>query len=133
MYDLLSEEQYQDAIDNYGEDSFRAGIGAEAIKELLGEINTKELADSIRDELEASGLVETLGGLNQSYVPLVDEVGEGESLILVLLRDTDHKPEVRLRQSLQRFLVAVTDALCKFYLFLTRDHLFFAYFLKVLF
>lgn len=35
MYEMLSEEQYQEAIDEYGEDSFRAGIGAEAIKKPL--------------------------------------------------------------------------------------------------
>ena len=33
---LLTEEEYIDAQDEYGEESFRAGIGAEALKELLG-------------------------------------------------------------------------------------------------
>ncbi len=33
---LLTEEEYVDAQDEYGEESFRAGIGAEALKELLG-------------------------------------------------------------------------------------------------
>ena len=37
--ELLSEEQYQEAIDEYGEDSFRAGIGAEALKEILSQID----------------------------------------------------------------------------------------------
>ena len=33
---LLSEEEYMDAQDEYGmEENFRAGIGAEAIKEML--------------------------------------------------------------------------------------------------
>ena len=31
---LLTEDEYQDAIDQYGEDSFRAGIGAEALREI---------------------------------------------------------------------------------------------------
>ncbi len=52
MYDLLSEEQYQDAIDNYGEDSFRAGIGAEAIKEILASIDLEEVRKEIRAELK---------------------------------------------------------------------------------
>ena len=52
MYDLLSEEQYQDAIDNYGEDSFRAGIGAEAIKEILASIDLEEERKNIRAELK---------------------------------------------------------------------------------
>ena len=52
MYDLLSEEQYQDAIDTYGEDSFRAGIGAEAIKEILAAIDLEEERKNIRAELK---------------------------------------------------------------------------------
>lgn len=36
---LLSEEEYQDAVDKYGEDLFRAGIGAEALREILSNID----------------------------------------------------------------------------------------------
>ena len=32
---ILTEEEYQDALDEYGEDAFLAGMGAEAIRELL--------------------------------------------------------------------------------------------------
>ena len=35
MHQLLTEDEYQDAIDRYGEDAFRAGIGAEALREIL--------------------------------------------------------------------------------------------------
>ncbi len=52
---LLSEEEYEDFIMENEESQLKVGIGAEAIKELLSEINTKELADSIREEL-ASGV-----------------------------------------------------------------------------
>ena len=52
MYEMLSEEQYQEAVDEYGEDSFRAGIGAEAIKEILASINLEEERKSIRAELK---------------------------------------------------------------------------------
>ena len=37
--ELLSEEQYQMAVEEYGEDSFRAGIGAEALREILSQID----------------------------------------------------------------------------------------------
>ncbi len=50
--ELLSEEQYQEAIDEYGEDSFRAGIGAEALKEILAAIDLEGERDSIREELK---------------------------------------------------------------------------------
>ena len=38
----MSEEEYLNAQDEYGEESFRAGIGAEALKELLEAINLEE-------------------------------------------------------------------------------------------
>ena len=50
--ELLTEEQYQEAIDEYGEDSFRAGIGAEALKEILASIDLEAERDAIRAELK---------------------------------------------------------------------------------
>ncbi len=50
---LLSEEEYAQAVAKYeGIDTFRAGMGAEAIKELLQEINLDELAEELKTELE---------------------------------------------------------------------------------
>ncbi|MBA4274669.1 MAG: DNA-directed RNA polymerase subunit beta' [Alphaproteobacteria bacterium] len=49
--ELLSEEQYYDALDEYGEGTFTAMIGAEAIKELLKKLNLKELRETMRAEL----------------------------------------------------------------------------------
>jgi len=48
---LLSEEEYEDFIMENEESQLKVGIGAEAIKELLGEINIHELAEQIRTEL----------------------------------------------------------------------------------
>ncbi len=50
--ELLTEDQYQEAIDEYGEDSFRAGIGAEALKEILAAIDLEEERKTIREELK---------------------------------------------------------------------------------
>ena len=50
-FQLLSEEEYEDFIMENEESKLEVGIGAEAIKKLLGEINTKELAEEIRTEL----------------------------------------------------------------------------------
>ena len=49
---LLSEDEYQDAIDKYGEDSFRAGIGAEALREILAGIDLEAEAKAMRAELK---------------------------------------------------------------------------------
>ena len=50
-FQLLSEEEYEDFIMENEESKLEVGIGAEAIKKLLGEINTVELAEEIRNEL----------------------------------------------------------------------------------
>ncbi len=49
---LLTEDEYQDAIDQYGEDSFRAGIGAEALREILSNIDLEAERVSMRAELK---------------------------------------------------------------------------------
>ena len=46
--ELLSEERYREVRDKYGEDSFFAQMGAEAIKELLSRIDVDELAEELR-------------------------------------------------------------------------------------
>ena len=50
-FQLLTEEEYEDFIMENEESKLEVGIGAEAIKKLLGEINTVELAEEIRNEL----------------------------------------------------------------------------------
>ena len=49
---LLSEKEYQDMLEKYGESEFRAGMGAEAIKELLEEIDLDKLSAELKSELE---------------------------------------------------------------------------------
>ncbi len=48
---LLSEEEYEDFIMENEESQLKVGIGAEAVKELLSEVNIHELAEEIRGEL----------------------------------------------------------------------------------
>lgn len=48
---LLSEEEYEEYMAENEDTELKVGIGAEAIKELLSEINIKELAEEIRTEL----------------------------------------------------------------------------------
>ena len=51
---LLNEEEYMQAQDEYGEDSFTAGIGAEAIRELLMGIDLEKEAEKLRVEIAES-------------------------------------------------------------------------------
>jgi len=50
--ELLSEDRYLEVLEEYGDDAFEAGIGAEAIRKLLKEINLEELDDELRAELK---------------------------------------------------------------------------------
>ena len=50
---VLNEKQYLENRELYGND-FRVGMGAEAIRELLAEINVEELAESLKRDLEAA-------------------------------------------------------------------------------
>ncbi len=53
---LLTEEEYLDAQDQYGADAFTANIGAEAIREMLSQIDLEATAEQLREELkEATG------------------------------------------------------------------------------
>ena len=50
---LLTEEQYRKAREEYGPVKFRAQMGAEAIKELLKRVNVEKLAAELRDKMRA--------------------------------------------------------------------------------
>ena len=51
---LLNEKEYREACDKYGEESFVAGMGAEAIKTLLSEIDLERTAAELKEELKQS-------------------------------------------------------------------------------
>ena len=51
---LLTEKEYAEAREEYGNSAFRAGIGAEAIRELLKEIDLETLSKELREEMNAS-------------------------------------------------------------------------------
>ena len=51
---LLSEEEFMIAVDEFGEDAFTAMIGAEAIYELLAGMDLDKIAVDLRDELAST-------------------------------------------------------------------------------
>ena len=48
----LTEKEYREAVEKYGKGSFKAGMGAEALKTLLEEVDLDKLSKSLRKELE---------------------------------------------------------------------------------
>ena len=51
---LLSDKEYREAIENFGEGSFKAGMGAEAIKILLQELDLDAVAESLKEDLQST-------------------------------------------------------------------------------
>ena len=51
---LLTDKEYRDAQKTYGPKAFRAGMGAEAIKELLMQIDLEKLEKELREEVDNS-------------------------------------------------------------------------------
>jgi len=51
---ILSEKEYREAIDKFGNDSFVAGMGAESVKVLLQDINLEELSKELKEDLKTS-------------------------------------------------------------------------------
>ena len=49
---VLSEKEYREAVEKYGKGSFRAGMGAEALRELLEKVDLEKLSKELRAELE---------------------------------------------------------------------------------
>ena len=52
MNELLTEEQYQNAMDEYGESEFTVGIGAEAMREMLMAIDLEEELENLKIDLK---------------------------------------------------------------------------------
>ncbi len=51
-FDLLTEEQYRKIAEEYDEDECRVGIGAEAIRELLDQIDLEALSAQLKEEIQ---------------------------------------------------------------------------------
>ncbi len=82
--EVLREPQYREALDKYGSQSFRVGMGAEAIKELLMSIDLDEEAAKLKEELKAGGK----GASKQKKVRIIKKLEVIESF-----RTSGNKPE----------------------------------------
>ncbi|WP_073340866.1 DNA-directed RNA polymerase subunit beta' [Clostridium grantii] len=51
---LLSEKEYRESVDKYGYGTFDAGMGAEAVKRLLSDMDLDKLSKEIREEYKTS-------------------------------------------------------------------------------
>ena len=78
---LLTEEEFRAARAQFGDDSFRAGMGAEAVRELLSELDLVALSDKLRVDMAETGS-------KQKRKDLTNRLK-----IVEAIRDSDNKPE----------------------------------------
>ena len=78
---LLTEEEYRQAVAQYGPGSFEAEMGAEAVRKLLGSLDLVQLSQDLRQELAETNS-------KQKKKDLVNRLKIVESI-----RDSDNKPE----------------------------------------
>ncbi|WP_394843001.1 DNA-directed RNA polymerase subunit beta' [Pendulispora brunnea] len=52
--DLLSEERYLQLLEEYGDDKFAAGMGGEAVLEMLKQVDVHKLSEELRQEMRAA-------------------------------------------------------------------------------
>lgn len=78
---LLTEEEYRTAREEYGEGSFEADMGADAIRKLLGQLDLVKLSEELRVDLRETGS-------KQKAKDLINRLKTVEAI-----RDSDNKPE----------------------------------------
>lgn len=77
---ILSEKEYQDARENFGDRKFRVGMGAEAIKELLQAIDLEKEAEELK-----AGLRESSGQKRARIIKRLE--------VVEAFRESENKPE----------------------------------------
>ena len=78
---LLTEEDYRAAREQYGEGSFEADMGAEAVRKLLSMLDLVQLSGQLREDLKNTGS-------KQKQKDLINRLK-----IVEAIRDSDNKPE----------------------------------------
>ncbi|HEY3395176.1 MAG TPA: DNA-directed RNA polymerase subunit beta' [Lacipirellulaceae bacterium] len=78
---LLTEEEFRQAREQFGENAFEAAMGAEAIRKLLQQLDLVKLSQVLREELRDTGS-------KQKAKDLINRLKTVEAI-----RDSDNKPE----------------------------------------
>ncbi|RMH51797.1 MAG: DNA-directed RNA polymerase subunit beta' [Zetaproteobacteria bacterium] len=84
QYQVLTEEEYIDAFEEYGEE-FRVGMGAEAIREMLASIDLEEERQSLRAQIAATKAVTKLTKLTKRLKTIEAMIGSGNRPEWVIL------------------------------------------------
>ncbi|MCU0287257.1 MAG: DNA-directed RNA polymerase subunit beta' [Acidobacteria bacterium] len=98
---ILTEEEYLDMVDRYGEDSFRAGMGAEAIYELLKMLDVEKEVQELKSRLNLERSIQKKKSMARRLKLMEDFAHSGnrpEWMILTIIPvlPPDLRPLVRL-------------------------------------
>ena len=77
---VLTEKEYSEAVEKYGEDSFKAEMGAEALQKLLAEIDVEKLSKDLQKQISKAS--------EQKKIKLIKRLDTVESF-----RKSSNKPE----------------------------------------
>ena len=77
---VISDKEYRDAVEKYGEGSFVAGMGAEAIRVLLSQVNLQKESDELKEVLKTAK--------GQKRIKAIKKLAIVESFL-----KSDNKPE----------------------------------------
>jgi len=71
-FQLLTEDEYREKVEEVGEDAFEVGIGAAGIKEALKRVDLEEVAEELREEIRMySGEISSINADLQKKLPNV--------------------------------------------------------------
>ncbi len=97
-FQILTEEEYREKVEELGEDAFEVGIGADGIKEALKRVDLKELAEELREEIKMySGEISSINADLQKRLPNVFKAavdtlsyytGLSEDVIIGIVKNT---------------------------------------------
>ena len=90
--------------------------------------------DSVRDKLESACLIKLVGCSDKAKITFINQVREGNALMLILLGDGNNETKIRCHQFFLcffSFLSSLPDYLGEFDLLIRSDHRHTAYLYKV--
>ena len=98
---ILGEEEYIELVERYGEGSFRAGMGAEAVYELLNMLNTKKEVEELKSRLNIEKSIQKKKSMARRLKLMEDFANSGNHpewmvLSIIPVLPPDLRPLVRL-------------------------------------
>ncbi|MDG2055417.1 MAG: DNA-directed RNA polymerase subunit beta' [Phycisphaerales bacterium] len=83
---ILTEDEHRTAVEKYGSSAFRCSMGADAVRELLEELDLHEVAATIREDLEKTRSKQKIRDLSKR-LKLVEQIKNSENDVTWMVMD----------------------------------------------